>query len=77
MERLWEAKDWEQLAELETQVWVDGWGQPATRVDPELRRQVHGWILDGYRAGKPKVSRSRSTRPRCDAWTRCGSRRSC
>ena len=51
MERLWEAKDWEQLAELETQVWVDGWGQPATRVDPQLRRQVHGWILDSYRAG--------------------------
>ena len=58
MERLWEAKDWEQLAELETQVWVDGWGQPTTRVDAQLRRQVRGWILDSYRAanaeGKPQ-----------------------
>ena len=51
MERLWEAKDWEPLAELETQVWVDGWGQPTTRVDARLRQQVRGWILDSYRAG--------------------------
>jgi 3-oxoadipate enol-lactonase len=58
MERLWESKEWDQLAELETQVWVDGWGQPPTRVDPELRRKVHDWILTTYRAeraeGKPQ-----------------------
>ncbi len=58
MERLWESKDWERLAELETQVWVDGWGQPATRVDAGLRARVHGWILASYRAekneGKPQ-----------------------
>jgi 3-oxoadipate enol-lactonase len=54
MERLWEAKDWEALAELETQVWVDGWGQPKTRIDPELRRRVHGWIRENYRAEKPE-----------------------
>jgi 3-oxoadipate enol-lactonase len=54
MERLWEAKDWAPLAELETQVWVDGWGQPSTRVDPELRRTVHDWILASYRAEKPE-----------------------
>jgi pimeloyl-ACP methyl ester carboxylesterase len=52
MERLWESKDWDGLAELETKVWVDGWGQPTTRVDPDLRRKVHGWILAGYHAGK-------------------------
>ncbi|MDQ2935074.1 MAG: alpha/beta hydrolase [Chloroflexota bacterium] len=52
MERLTDSKDWEPLAELETQVWVDGWGQPATRPDPDLRRRVHGWILDTYRAEK-------------------------
>jgi 3-oxoadipate enol-lactonase len=52
MERLWEAKDWVPLAELETQVWVDGWGQPPSRVDPELRRTVHGWILSSHRADK-------------------------
>jgi 3-oxoadipate enol-lactonase len=52
MERVWEAKDWAALAELETQVWVDGWGQPSTRVDPALRRLVHGWILASYEAGK-------------------------
>lgn len=52
MERLWEAKEWEQLAEIETRVWVDGWGQPPTRVDPEIRRQVHDAILETYRAEK-------------------------
>jgi 3-oxoadipate enol-lactonase len=52
MERLWEAKEWEPLAELETQVWVDGWGQSPTRVAPEIRRTVHDWILAGYRAEK-------------------------
>jgi 3-oxoadipate enol-lactonase len=58
MEHLWEAKDWGPLSELETQVWVDGWGQPSTRIDPELRRTVADWILTGYRAekedGKPQ-----------------------
>jgi len=58
MERLWESKEWDQLAELETRIWVDGWGQPPTRVDAELRRKVHDWILDNYRAekaeGKPQ-----------------------
>lgn len=52
MERIWEAKDWDAVAELETKVWVDGWGQPSTRIDPDLRRLVHGWILSNYRAGK-------------------------
>lgn len=51
-ERLWEAKDWEALAEWETRYWVDGPGQPTDRVDPALRALVHGWILDTYRAEK-------------------------
>jgi 3-oxoadipate enol-lactonase len=50
MERLWKAKDWDALADLETQVWVDGWGQPPTRIDPELRGRVHDWILTTYQA---------------------------
>ena len=58
LERLEESKDWDRLAELETRVWVDGWGQPSTRVDADLRRKVHGWILDGYKpekaTGKPR-----------------------
>lgn len=59
MGRLWEAKAWEQLADLETQVWVDGWGQPSTRVDHELRGRVHDWILATYQAeneeGRPQA----------------------
>jgi pimeloyl-ACP methyl ester carboxylesterase len=58
MERLSESKGWGPLAELETRIWVDGWGQPRTRVDAELRRKVHDWILTNYRAekaeGKPQ-----------------------
>jgi pimeloyl-ACP methyl ester carboxylesterase len=58
MERLWESKDWEALAELEAQVWVDGWGQPPERVDAVLRRKVHDWIRSTYQAekaeGKPQ-----------------------
>ena len=58
MERLWEAKDWDALGELETRVWVDGWGQPADRVDAGLRRLVRDWILANYQGekaeGKPQ-----------------------
>jgi len=53
MERLWEAKDWGALAELETRAWVDGWGQPPTRVDAELRRKVRDWIQTAYEQEKP------------------------
>jgi 3-oxoadipate enol-lactonase len=53
MERTYEAKDWESLAELETKVWVDGWGQPSDRVDSGLREKVHGWILAAMQAEKP------------------------
>jgi 3-oxoadipate enol-lactonase len=58
MERLWESKDWDALAELEAQVWVDGWGQPQDRVSATIRRQVKDWILANYDAslaeGKPQ-----------------------
>jgi len=54
MERLWESKDWDALAELEAQVWVDGWGQPQDRVDPEIRKTVKDWILANYRAELPE-----------------------
>jgi len=51
LERLWEQKEWPALAELETQVWVDGWGQPRDRVGPEVRQRVRDWILAAYEAG--------------------------
>jgi 3-oxoadipate enol-lactonase len=58
MERLEEEGDWPRLAELETRVFVDGWGQPPSRVDPELRSRVHRDILDSYvnarEAGEPQ-----------------------
>jgi 3-oxoadipate enol-lactonase len=50
MERLEEARDWERLVDLETQVWTDGPGQPSDRVDPDVRRQMIEWNLENYRA---------------------------
>jgi pimeloyl-ACP methyl ester carboxylesterase len=45
-----EAKDWERLVELETQLWTDGPDQPPTRVDPDVRRRMVEWNLESYRA---------------------------
>jgi 3-oxoadipate enol-lactonase len=57
-ERMWEAKDWEALAEWETALWADGPGQSPERV-PHVRAQVREWILETYRAekeeGKPQA----------------------
>ncbi|MDE0006723.1 MAG: alpha/beta hydrolase [Gammaproteobacteria bacterium] len=50
MDRLWDEKKWPELAELETQVWVDGWGQPTTRLDHNLRDRVKGDVLSTYQA---------------------------
>lgn len=50
VERLYDAKDYEGVVELETQVWTDGPGQPPSRVDPELRRNMVEWNLANYRA---------------------------
>jgi 3-oxoadipate enol-lactonase len=54
-EAMWEARDWDGLAEWETAYWADGPGQPADRV-PEVRAKVHGWVLDNYRAEKEEGS---------------------
>jgi pimeloyl-ACP methyl ester carboxylesterase len=51
-EAAWNAKDWDAISNWETKYWVDGPGQPEDRVDPGLRRTVHGWILENYRAEK-------------------------
>jgi 3-oxoadipate enol-lactonase len=50
MERLHEAEEWARLAELETAFWVDGYRQPADRVDPRIRRDALGWILESLDA---------------------------
>ena len=50
MDRLWDEKKWAELGELETQVWVDGWGQPTTRVGQALRNRVKGDVFSTYAA---------------------------
>lgn len=50
LERLEEARDWEPLVELETQVWTDGPGQPPDRVDPDVRRRMIAWNMENYLA---------------------------
>ncbi|MXZ46378.1 MAG: alpha/beta hydrolase, partial [Chloroflexi bacterium] len=50
LDRLWDEKKWAELAELETQIWVDGWGQPTTRVGRTVRDTVKRDVLSTYRA---------------------------
>lgn len=50
MERLEEDHDWDALVDVETRLWTDGPGQPADRVDPEVRRKMIEWNLENYRA---------------------------
>jgi 3-oxoadipate enol-lactonase len=58
MERLYEAKDWEPLVEMEVALWLDGHGQSPERVDPAVRRQMTEWNVENYRNapgdGKPQ-----------------------
>ena len=51
VEAMWKAKEWEALSDWETAFWADGPGQSPDRV-PEIRRRVHGWILENYLAEK-------------------------
>ena len=53
MEKLEEAKDWPRLVEMETQMWTDGPGQPADRVDPDVRRRMIEWNTENYHAEQP------------------------
>ena len=50
-EAMEEARDWHGLSEWETAYWADGPGQPVDRV-PDIRRQVHEWVLTTYLAEK-------------------------
>jgi 3-oxoadipate enol-lactonase len=50
-DRLWEAKDWQALADWEADYWASGPGQPADRVT-DVRAKVHDWVLENYRAEK-------------------------
>jgi pimeloyl-ACP methyl ester carboxylesterase len=52
VEEWWEAKDWQRLTDFEVAYWVDGPGQPADRVEPEIRAKVAEWISSNYRAEK-------------------------
>jgi 3-oxoadipate enol-lactonase len=51
VEELWRRKEWAALAEWETAFWADGPGQSPDRV-PEIRRTVHDWVFENYRAEK-------------------------
>jgi pimeloyl-ACP methyl ester carboxylesterase len=40
-EKAYEARDWDLLCELETQIWFDGAGRTPEQVDPEMRRLAY------------------------------------
>jgi 3-oxoadipate enol-lactonase len=50
VERLYKEQAWAALVELETQIWTDGVGQPASRVDPDVRQRMVTWNLESYMA---------------------------
>ena len=47
-EALFEAKDWEAMADIDVQLWVDGLGQPAGRAAEPVRALVRQMCLDTY-----------------------------
>ena len=47
-EPLFEAKDWEGLADLDVQIWIDGVGQPQGRAHESVRSFVKQMGLDSY-----------------------------
>jgi 3-oxoadipate enol-lactonase len=47
-EALFEAKDWEALADLDVQIWIDGVGQPPGRAAESVRSLVRQMCLDTY-----------------------------
>jgi pimeloyl-ACP methyl ester carboxylesterase len=48
MEAAQAQKDYRTLIDLELQGWIDGPGQPATRVAPEMRANVRGMLTNNY-----------------------------
>ncbi len=58
-ESLWNAKDFEGIAEIEIRAWVDGPGQAPGRAGPRVREQVRRMIVENYQRhvtqGKPVV----------------------
>ncbi|MGI8533765.1 MAG: alpha/beta fold hydrolase [Candidatus Limnocylindrales bacterium] len=62
MERLWEAREWPRLVELEARMWVDGPGQPEDRVAPDVRARMIGWMTENYVNG-PGEGRPRPLEP--------------
>ncbi len=63
-ERLYDAKDWEELTGREVAYWVDGPGQPAGRAPASVRDRVRAWQLETYRTqtveGQPRVLEPRA-----------------
>jgi pimeloyl-ACP methyl ester carboxylesterase len=51
VEAMWKQKEWDKLTDWETAFWADGPGQSPDRI-PEVRRRVHAWVLENYRAEK-------------------------
>lgn len=49
VEAMYEASDWERIADFETAYWADGPGQSAERI-PAIRARVHDWVLTNLRA---------------------------
>jgi 3-oxoadipate enol-lactonase len=49
-----EARDWAGIADLDVRIWVDGIGQPSTRVPAHIRERVRAMSLANYVAEHPE-----------------------
>jgi len=61
-----EAGDMDLAAELDTQIWVDGVGQPTTRVDPEVRAAITAMDRELLEPGRVFGTRRRPDPPAVD-----------
>lgn len=58
-----EAGDWDLAAELDTQIWMDGPGQPATRVDPKVRAAFTAMDRELLEPGRVYGNRRKAEEP--------------
>jgi 3-oxoadipate enol-lactonase len=66
IETLWEAKDWDTLVDLETNVWVDGPLQPEGRAPAAVREKVRQMIYAIETRQEPEPTVRPASRPAAD-----------
>ncbi len=66
MEAAYERKDYPTLIDLELRMWIDGPGQPETRVAPQVREKARAMITNNYMQHQSETPASRPLTPPAD-----------